>query len=297
MNLTKDLRSYTHLLFSTISPSYLRKTMLKEAQKKRLKKKLGYDRPDKGPDTSLVAIEFELVSMGKKRTIRDWTRDLECSERIIGITKAIHKIWHAEYTNSKIKSLDVFIKSRLGVLLVEIQRPLDYTNLLGIRSIHITGKRRLHMPFMTQGRRARLTGKVDHAIFAGDPEDLDVTLLVVRARKEGRVCVWTMLKLMAPIHHARKKAGKDSEIYGLITDASYYAFVHIDKKSRYSFWLLDWHRDAYEIVAQVEKIYKYSIVRATAAAKAGSGGKSTSEVTGCRIYPPEEVIYSALQEN
>ncbi|KAL4862880.1 hypothetical protein BDV12DRAFT_202645 [Aspergillus spectabilis] len=296
MEIAKDIRDYTRLLLMSASLQYVRKFHLKEMKEKRLLKKCGLGRKDKGPDSCLVPEQYNLTSMGKKRTVKDWT--VKLSDRTIGITKRIHQDWQTEYDTSKFKRpLDIFIKSRLSNLLANIQRPLDYNDLPGIRSIHITSEWMLNMPFLSQGRRCRLKGTVEHAVFAGDPDDLNVTMVICRAWKEGQVYVWTLLKMMAIIHHARNKAGKDSEIYGISTDINHWAFAHIDKKSRYSFWFLDWIRDPYEIVTQVERIFQYSIVRAAEASKAGPGEQSTSSVTGCRIYKPEEVVYSKSEED
>lgn len=117
--------------------------------------------------------------------------------------------------------------------------------------VRLTEKRKMSMPFMSNGFQLQLEGQVDNVVFAGDEGDLDATLIVFRATKPGRAQVWTLLKQMgkysnsltiiynreshiclATIHHARKLAGKDSEIYGIATDSREWAFAHINSKSQ-----------------------------------------------------------------
>ncbi|KAL4927702.1 uncharacterized protein BDV17DRAFT_292445 [Aspergillus undulatus] len=193
--------------------------------------------------------------------------------------------------------------------------PYNPLKLPGVDLINLTSKRRLSMPYTSNGTRYHFTGTIDHVVFSGDPEDLDASFVVLRAEKRGEVRVWTVLKMMAMIHHARKVAGKnngnESDIYGLATDSHEFAFAHIDRKSRYSCWFLNWAKHNREIVTRIMEILEFagdrakSVVRAQARAQARSKGKATgltsnltaSQLTGCRLYREDEFIYPALQES
>lgn len=45
---------------------------------------------------------------------------------------------------------------------------------------------------------------------------------------------WTLLQNMSDIHHARKLAGRDAVIYGVITDGLKWVFIHLTNQSRVS---------------------------------------------------------------
>ncbi|KAL4785785.1 hypothetical protein BJX76DRAFT_355834 [Aspergillus varians] len=276
------------------------------------RQKLGYGRHENGPDDHRVAEYYNLIPAGGKRTKKQWATT---SDMPVKLTKYIDKKWRELEKHSLFKNPDdIFIRPRVDMLLDcatkeattnsrrgqkrDGHSPVtNYTKHYGIEMANLTSKRMLSMPFMSKGRQYQLTGQVDYVLFSGDPEDLDAALIVLRAARRGRAQVWSLLKLMAMIHHARKTAGKDPEIYGIATDSSEWAFAHIDSKSRYSCWFLEWRYNGFEIVAHVMRILDYAGARAAAAVRAIPGGRTTSKLTGCRIYRPEEVIYSKLEES
>ncbi|KAL4965701.1 uncharacterized protein BDV14DRAFT_199795 [Aspergillus stella-maris] len=181
--------------------------------------------------------------------------------------------------------------------------------------IDLATERDFFMPFIRNGKECKVEGKINHVVFSGDESELDATFVVLRARKKNRVKVWDLVKVMGMIHHARKRCGKESAIYGLATDSYEFAFAHIDEKCRYSTWHLKWEKNSTEIISQLIKIFFYAGVRAKKASKeqtlngikhtartiiasttgaAMKENKSVSQKTLGRLYRREERIYSPL---
>ncbi|KAL4737014.1 hypothetical protein BDV11DRAFT_172371 [Aspergillus similis] len=269
------------------------------------RRKLGYGRVEDGPDDSKVPDYYNLTPLGEKQTSKKWAftkKDKRCS---FELTKNTGSKWRDLERNMTFRvPRNMFIPTRTSILFENAMNESRLKEVRGSSLISLTSKRIFSMPFNNNGKVLQVTGKVDHVIFSGDSRDLDVALIVLKARKRGKARIWTLLKVMAMIHHARKKEDMDGEIYGIATDSTEWVFAHIDSKSRYSTWFLHWRLHSFEIVAHVMKILAYAGARAAASATVWAStaarskpGTKTRNIgpAGCRVYCEEEVVYSDPQ--
>ena len=97
----------------------------------------------------------------------------------------------------------MLIPVRTSVLFENVMNESRSNGARGSSLISLTNKRIFSMPFNNNGKVLQVTGKVDHVIFTGDPRDLEVALVVLKARKRGKARVWTLLKVMGmrPLSH------------------------------------------------------------------------------------------------
>ncbi|KAL4913282.1 hypothetical protein BDW62DRAFT_205709 [Aspergillus aurantiobrunneus] len=257
----------------------------KEHEKNMNRRRFGYGRLENGPDDDRVPEYYNITPADKKQTKKQWAR---VSAKPVELTKSIDQKWRIFKSRCPIRHPDdLFIRPRVDILLRSTAKAS------GLDTLNLTNKRILEMPFTSNGGEYLLTGQVDNVVFSGDPDDIDASLLVLRATRRGEARVWTLLKLMAMVHHARKVAGKDAGIYGIATDSHEWAFAHIDGNSQFSCWFLEWEYQNFEIVAHVMRILDYAGARA-AAVRATARRRNTSQLTGCRIYDPDERVYSNL---
>ncbi|OJJ01355.1 hypothetical protein ASPVEDRAFT_28019 [Aspergillus versicolor CBS 583.65] len=295
----ESCNNFTYQVFSLIERhkfNFEVKKANKTYEKRAIPRKLGRGRREHGPDDYMVPYCYNLESRSIRQIKKQWT--IGTSLKTFKLANYLKTIWELP---QRIKDERAAIKYKVDLLLWSAttiaKRDTECEDLTATRMVRLTEKRKMSMPFMSNGFQLQLEGQVDNVIFAGDEGDLDATLIVFRATKPGRAQVWTLLKLMATIHHARKLAGKDSEIYGIATDSREWAFAHINSKSQYSLWFLSWKYDSPDVVAHVMRIIDYSITRAEAAVRAPSNRPTTGRVTGCKIFDPKELIYSPLEES
>ncbi|KAL3447343.1 hypothetical protein BJX65DRAFT_308072 [Aspergillus insuetus] len=100
--------------------------------------------------------------------------------------------------------------------------------------ISITGDRSLTGRHCSKGgQEYYIATKVEHLVLHGEPEDLEVSAVIIRAREIGEDRVDHLLANMARIHEARLLAHeKDAEIWGIATDCETWTFAYIDNESR-----------------------------------------------------------------
>ncbi|KAL5003317.1 hypothetical protein BDV10DRAFT_180451 [Aspergillus recurvatus] len=276
-----------------------------QAREDEKRRKLGYGRVEDGPDDSKVPAYYRLTPLGEKKTSKKWAFTQKDKRGSFEVTKNIDNEWRDLERNMTFRvPRDKLIPARVTIFFENAVNEARSKEVRGSNLINLTNKRIFSMPFNNNGKVLQVTAKVDHVIFSGDPKDLDAAFVVLKARKRGKARVWTLLKVMAMIHHARKKEGMDGEIYGIATDSTEWAFAHIDSKSRYSCWFLQWRHHGFEIVAHVMRILAYAgaraaasaAIRATTAASSMSGtGTRNAGPAGCRVYCEEEVVYSDLK--
>ncbi|KAL4987076.1 hypothetical protein BDW68DRAFT_113820 [Aspergillus falconensis] len=277
-----------------------------QARENEKRRKLGYGRVEDGPDDDKVPEYYNLAPVGKKQASKEWAFAKKDKCDSFELTKNIDNKWRDLERNMTFRvPRDMLIPARVTILFENAVNEARSKEVRGSNLISLTNKRIFSMPFNNNGKVLQVTGKVDHVILSGDSKDLDVALLILKARKRGKARIWTLLKVMAMIHHARKKENMDGEIYGIATDSTEWAFAHIDSKSRYSCWFLQWRHHGFEIVAHVMRILAYAgaraaasaAVRATTAAGSTPGTrKRNTGPAGCRVYCKEEVVYSNLQQ-
>ncbi|GIC86322.1 uncharacterized protein Aud_002690 [Aspergillus udagawae] len=98
---------------------------------------------------------------------------------------------------------------------------------------------------------------------------------------------------MSIIHYARKKTGRNAEIYGICTDSYKWTFLHLNSKSqeaderyaKYSSLQLDWTKGQQEeIVSQIGKIVKQEIEIAISEAQMNRRKMTVSQMTGCMVF-------------
>ncbi|KAL4975846.1 hypothetical protein BDW66DRAFT_151577 [Aspergillus desertorum] len=261
-----------------------------QAREDEMRRKLGYGRVEDGPDDNKVPEYYNLTPVGEKQTSKKWALTKKDKRGSTELTKNIDNKWRNLERNMTLRvPADMLIPARVSILFESAANEARSTGVRGSNLISLTNKRIFSMPFINNGKVLQVTAKVDHVIFSGDPRDLDVALVILKARKRGKARFWKLLKVMAMIHHARRKENMDGEIYGIATDSIEWAFAHIDSKS----W---WRHHSFEIVALVMGILAYAGARAatTAGSTPGKGVRNAGPA-GCRVYCEEEVVYSDVQ--
>ncbi|KAL3490519.1 hypothetical protein BJX62DRAFT_237975 [Aspergillus germanicus] len=119
-----------------------------------------------------------------------------------------------------------------------------------------------------RGQEYYTATKVEHLVPHGEPEDLEVSAIIVRARKVGEDKTDHLLANMASIHEARLLAHeKNVEIWGIATDCERWTFAYIDSKSRCSNHRLTWPTHKNEIVFHIMRILSETMIRATKVAR------------------------------
>ncbi|GIJ86922.1 hypothetical protein Asppvi_005820 [Aspergillus pseudoviridinutans] len=133
---------------------------------------------------------------------------------------------------------------------------------------------------------------VDYALWYGSRQDLETNFIVVRSDVLMEDECWMPLAAMSIIHYARKKAGRNAEIYGICTDSYKWTFLHLNSKSqeadegyaKYSSLHLDWTQGQQEeIVSQIAKIIKQAIKIAISEAQMNRRKMTVSQMTGCMV--------------
>ncbi|KAL4818770.1 hypothetical protein BDW67DRAFT_182343 [Aspergillus spinulosporus] len=210
--------------------SFAMRIQAKDDEKRR---KLGYGRVENGPDDNKVPDYYNLTPLREKQTSKKWAFTKKDKRGSFELTKNIDSKWRDLERNMTFRvPRNMLIPARTSIL---FESAVNESRLQGVRGsnlISLTNRRIFSMPFNNNGKVLQVTGKVDHVIITGVSKDLDVALVVLVARKRGKARVWTLLKVMAMIHHARKKENMDGEIYGIATDSTEWSFAYIDNKSR-----------------------------------------------------------------
>ncbi|KAJ5908971.1 hypothetical protein N7495_001653 [Penicillium taxi] len=64
---------------------------------------------------------------------------------------------------------------------------------------------------------------------------------------------------MAKIHKARKMAGRDANLHGILTDAKTWTFLHLTNDNKYSERILHWNGERDQIYGLVQTIVDAAI--------------------------------------
>ncbi|KAL3470882.1 hypothetical protein BJX99DRAFT_238559 [Aspergillus californicus] len=130
---------------------------------------------------------------------------------------------------------------------------------------------------------------VDWVLRYGVTEHLEINLVVVEkqvaAMNEGTP---NALAAMSMIHRARKKVGRNAEIFGITTDTHEWKFEHLDNKSQHASLILNWaNGQQEEIIDQWCKILDQAIIRNVTEKDAYSKRKE-QKLASCRVMKQVE---------
>ncbi|KAL2834237.1 hypothetical protein BDW59DRAFT_156177 [Aspergillus cavernicola] len=284
------------------------KVLERRLGKRVLYKKFGYEHQESGPDHNEVPHHYNLTLANRKKIMDEWF--ISPSAPFELLRKREDQNWERFSEDHPIETLkDVMIRPRVDAIMMStisdarskgrkgrdegapIHVLANRRGQSGADLLVYTSKRVINMPFKNdKGLELQLTSQIDNVLWSGNPDELDASLLILRAPTVGTIWSWTLLKNMAMIHHARKKAGRNAEIYGIATDTHSWAFLRIDNKSQYSRWFLDWKYDEEEIVDHVVRIVDYAAGRAVQAAWATRQPRTASQITGCTVTHPKTVF-------
>ncbi|OJJ00155.1 hypothetical protein ASPVEDRAFT_149127 [Aspergillus versicolor CBS 583.65] len=121
-----------------------------------------------------------------------------------------------------------------------------------------------------KGSRVFLNCSANYMLWHGGPQELDVSLVVVEAAREGNALSAMRMALpsMGMIHRARKDADRlNCSVFGIGTDGYQWVFAAIDNNSEYSWISIEW--DTLENQTQIVS-HLSRIMRRTAFLAAGS---------------------------
>ncbi|KAL2856671.1 hypothetical protein BJY01DRAFT_242716 [Aspergillus pseudoustus] len=149
----------------------------------------------------------------------------------------------------------------------------DRSNIAGSDLVSLVGERVLINRHITdEGNQCAMITEVDYMLYHGNPEDLEVSVVILRAREVGEDMMKDLLVSMARINDARKAAGEENaEIWGIATDCAQWTFAYIDNKSQCSTRTLSWRQDKTQILRQILQIMWRAIERAANVARSRPG--------------------------
>ncbi|CAG8888164.1 unnamed protein product [Penicillium egyptiacum] len=101
---------------------------------------------------------------------------------------------------------------------------------------------------------------IDYVLWYGHCWELESNMIVMKSDSPVPRS-WTLLQNMSGIHHARKLAGRDAVIYGVITDGSKWVFIHLTNQSRYTIKVFSWDNKRDQIIGQVQNIIDQAVAR------------------------------------
>ncbi|KAJ5384636.1 hypothetical protein N7517_002547 [Penicillium concentricum] len=94
---------------------------------------------------------------------------------------------------------------------------------------------------------------IDYVLWYGHCWELETNMIVMKSKRPVHRS-WTLLQNMSSIHQARKLAGRDAVIYGIITDGSKWVFMHLSNTCRYTIKVFSWDNERDRIIAQARDI-------------------------------------------
>ncbi|KAH2342154.1 hypothetical protein KXV29_002934 [Aspergillus fumigatus] len=142
----------------------------------------------------------------------------------------------AESPNSQL------IRPRLDAILIQILSVVKETRQKSVNgkfgmsaildAVFWGSRRRLCIAHDFQGCSYTVSCSVDYTLWYGNQQDLETNFIVVRSDVLMEDECWMPLAAMSIIHYARKKAGRNAEIYGVCTDSYKWTFLHLNNKSQ-----------------------------------------------------------------
>ncbi|KAJ5199331.1 hypothetical protein N7491_000113 [Penicillium cf. griseofulvum] len=145
---------------------------------------------------------------------------------------------------------------------------------------------------MDEDKSLASTNIIDYVLWYGHCWELETNLIVMKPKSPMRQD-WALLQNMARIHRARKLAGADAAIYGIMTDGLKWTFVHLTNNSRYTIKVFDWSDQKHRIIAQVQNIIDQAVdlYRKHVAPRSSLHTPTVYQISGCRI---EELTASSF---
>ncbi|KAJ9485188.1 hypothetical protein VN97_g8166 [Penicillium thymicola] len=111
---------------------------------------------------------------------------------------------------------------------------------------------------MKDGKYIAPESIIDYILWYGHWGELETNMIVMKS-KSPVTRSWTLLQNMASIHHARKLAGRDAAIYGVITDGAKWVFIYLTNKSRYTIRVFSWEDKQHRIIGQIQHIIDQAV--------------------------------------
>ncbi|KAH2783378.1 hypothetical protein KXW19_005756 [Aspergillus fumigatus] len=134
------------------------------------------------------------------------------------------------------------IRPRLDAILIQILSVVKETRQKSVNgkfgmsaildAVSWGSRRRLCIAHDFQGCSYTVSCSVDYTLWYGNQQDLETNFIVVRSDVLMEDECWMPLAAMSIIHYARKKAGRNAEIYGVCTDSYKWTFLHLNNKSQ-----------------------------------------------------------------
>ncbi|KAL2870085.1 uncharacterized protein BJX67DRAFT_378631 [Aspergillus lucknowensis] len=126
------------------------------------------------------------------------------------------------------------------------------------KSIHWGLERTIKLPWVVDGQKCLLSGKMDYALWYGRRDEAETNMVIVETKKYVSVSVGRdqVIAYMGMLHHGRKKAGRaNTAIYGIATDSYDWTFIRLSPEGTLAITNLGW-KDGYgaEIISHLHKI-------------------------------------------
>ncbi|CAG7958036.1 unnamed protein product [Penicillium nalgiovense] len=99
---------------------------------------------------------------------------------------------------------------------------------------------------------------IDYVLWYGHCWELETNMIIMKSDSPVPRS-WTLLQNMSDIHHARKLAGRDAVIYGVITDGLKWVFIHLTNQSRYTIKVFAWDNERDQIIGQIQNIIDQAV--------------------------------------
>ncbi|KAJ5514227.1 hypothetical protein N7463_003779 [Penicillium fimorum] len=118
---------------------------------------------------------------------------------------------------------------------------------------HWSFRKRIFTSEMKDNQTVAPVDIIDFVLWYGHCWELETNMIVMKSERPVRRS-WTLLQNMSSIHQARKLAGRDAPIYGVLTDGSKWVFMHLSNTSRYTIKVFSWDNERDRIIAQARDI-------------------------------------------
>ena len=109
--------------------------------------------------------------------------------------------------------------------LLDPHRPLDLP--------HWSFRKRIFTREMEDNKFLAPENLIDYVLWYGHCWELETNMIAMKSKSPVPQS-WILLRNMSIIHHARKLAGRDAVLYGVITDGSKWVFIHLTNWGRVS---------------------------------------------------------------
>jgi hypothetical protein len=96
---------------------------------------------------------------------------------------------------------------------------------------HWSFRKRIFTPEMEDDQILASMNIIDYVLWYGHCWELETNMIVMKTKLPVPRS-WALLQNMSRIHHARKLAGRDAVIYGIMTDGIKWVFIHLTHKRR-----------------------------------------------------------------